>query len=110
MERVTRSYVARINKTNGERGYINVNNFNGMPSVQTSIDDAKGFEERTDARTLMQGLNLINQAVKGNFEYYEILRNETTNPITNGLSEEALAWFEESAEEEPVEEEEQPAE
>lgn len=109
MEQVTRFYVARINRTNGERSYININSFNGLPSAQPRIDDANGFVERKDARTVMQGLNLINQAVKGNHEYYEIRRDETTNPLTDGLSDEAKKWFEPPVEEEPVEEE-QPAE
>ena len=104
MERITRFYVARINRVNGERGYISINSFNGLPSVQSSIDDAKGFVERKNARTVMQGLNLTNQAVQGNHEYYEIRRDETTNHLTEGLSEDALKWFEEQTEEQPPEE------
>lgn len=103
MERITRFYVARINRVNGERGYININGFNGLPSTQNNIDDANGFVERSTAKTVMQALNLINGAVKGNFEYYEIKRDETTKHLTEGLSEEALKWFKEQTEEQPPE-------
>lgn len=109
MEKVTRFYVARVNVTNGEISYINVNRFNGLPSAQANIDDAEGFVERKDARSVVQSMNLINKAVKGNYEYYDVRRDETTNPFIDQLSDEAKKWFEEPSEEEPVEEE-QPAE
>ena len=105
MERITRYYIGRVNVTNGNKDFINSNSFNGLPSAQPSIDDARGFSDRTDARTAMYGLTQFNKGVKGNYEYYEVIRDETTRKLTDQLSDEAKRWFEEQSEEGPPTEE-----
>ena len=104
--RIQRYYVTRINKENGEIGYITIERFDELPRARTSIDDVVGYEDVGVARRIVARLNQISEEIDGKFEYYDTRRDENTFPNLNNLSDEAKKWFEQEEEEEtPVEEE-----
>ena len=107
--RVTRYYLTRINKENGEVTYITIENYDQLPRTRVTIDEAVGYEDFGVARRICARLNNISEEINGRYEYFDTRRDENTFPNTNGLSEEALKWLNDEEEEE-VPEEEQPAE
>ena len=109
--RVTRYYLTRINKENGEVTYITIESYDQLPRTRHTIDEAIGYEDAPTARGICTRLNQMSELINGRYEYFDTRRDENTFPNTNGLSEEALRWLngeEEVPEEDP--EEEQPAE
>lgn len=106
--RVTRFYVTRINKDNGEVNYITIENYDQLPRTRQAIDESVGYEDAGVARGICQRMNQISNLINGRYEYFDTRRDENTFPNTTGLSEEALKWLNPEEEEEP--EEEQPAE
>lgn len=105
-ERIKRYYITRINKENGEIGYITIERFDELPRARASIDDVIGYDDVATARGAATRLNQISELIGGKFEYYETRRDENTFPNLNNLSDEAKKWFEQEEEEEtPVEEE-----
>ena len=98
--RVQRFYLTRINKENGEVTYVTIENFDQLPRTRQSVDEATGYEEASTARRICARLNQISEDVGGRYEYFDTRRDENTFPNTNGLSEDALKWFNEDA---PVE-------
>ena len=107
--RVTRFYVTRINKDNGEVNYITIENYDQLPRTRQAIDESVGYEDASTARSICQRMNQISNLINGRYEYFDTRRDENTFPNTTGLSEEALKWLNDEEEEE-VPEEEQPAE
>ena len=106
--RVTRHYLTRINKENGEVTYITIESYDQLPRTRHTIDEAVGYEDASTARGICTRLNQISDLINGRYEYFDTRRDENTFPNTSGLSEEALKWLNPEEEEEP--EEEQPAE
>lgn len=105
-ERIQRYYITRINRENGEIGYITIERFDELPRARVSIDEVNGYEDSATARGLVARLNQIDGYIGGKFEYYDTRRDENTFPNINNLSDEAKKWFEQEEEEEtPVEEE-----
>ena len=104
-ERIQRYYITRINKENGEIGYVTIERFDELPRARTSIDDVNGYEDATMTNRVVARLNQISEEISGKFEYYPTRRDENTFPNLNNLSEEAKKWFE--PEEAPAEEEEE---
>src|SRR5699024_2904545 len=104
-ERIQRYYITRINRENGEIGYITIERFDELPRARTSIDDVNGYEDAATARCIVARLNQIDRYISGKFEYYDTRRDENTFPNLNNLSDEAKKWFE--TEEAPAEEEEE---
>lgn len=102
--RVTKYYLTRINKQNGEVNYVTIENFDQLPRTRQSIDEAIGYEKASTARAICTRLNQINELINGRYEYFDTRRDENTIPNTNGLSEDALKWFKEQTEEQPPEE------
>ena len=100
--RVTRYYLTRINKENGEVTYVTIENFDQLPRTRQTVDEAVGYEEASTARSLCTRLNQISELINGRYEYFDTRRDENTFPNTTGLSEEALKWLN------PEEEEEEP--
>lgn len=105
-ERIQRYYITRINKENGEIGYVTIERFDELPRARTSIDDVNGYEDATMTNRVVARLNQISEEISGKFEYYPTRRDENTFPNLNNLSEEAKKWFEPEAEA-PAEEEEE---
>lgn len=103
-ERIQRYYITRINKENGEIGYITIERFDELPRARASIDDVNGYDDAATARGTATRLNQISELIGGKFEYYDTRRDENTFPNLNGLSDEAKKWFE-PEEEAPAEEE-----
>ena len=108
--RVTRFYVTRINKDNGEVNYITIENYDQLPRTRQAIDESVGYEDAPTARGICTRLNQISELINGRYEYFDTRRDENTFPNTNGLSEEALKWLNDEEESEETPEEEQPAE
>ena len=110
--RVQRYYLTRINKENGEVTYVTIENFDQLPRIRQSIDEATGYEDAALARRICARMNLISEDINGRYEYFDTRRDENTIPNTNGLSEEALRWIngEEEVPEEDAPVEEEPAE
>ena len=103
--RIQRYYITRINKENGEIGYITIERFDELPRVRASIDDVNGYDDAGVARRIVARLNQISEEIDGKFEYYDTRRDENTFPNLNNLSDEAKKWFEQEEEEEEEEEE-----
>ena len=108
--RVTRYYLTRINKENGEVTYVTIESYDQLPRTRQTVDEAIGYEDAPTARGICTRLNQISELINGRYEYFDTRRDENTFPNTNGLSEEALKWFNYEEEEEVPGEEEQPAE
>src|SRR5699024_253474 len=104
--RIQRYYVTRINKENGEIGYITIERFDELPRVRASIDDVNGYDDAGVARRIVARLNQISEEIDGKFEYYDTRRDENTFTNLNNLSNEAKKRFEQEDEEEAPEEEE----
>ena len=107
--RIQRYYITRINRENGEIGYITIERFDELPRARVSIDEVNGYEDSATARGIVARLNQIDGYIGGKFEYYDTRRDENTFPNLSGLSENALKWFRDE-EEAPEEEEEEQVE
>ena len=105
-ERIQRYYITRINRQNGEIGYITIERFDELPRARTSIDDVSGYDNAATTNLIVARLNQISEEIGGKFEYYTTRRDENTFPNITNLSEEAKKWFE-TTEEAPAEEEEE---
>src|SRR5699024_755814 len=102
--RIQRYYITRINRENGEIGYITIERFDELARARVSIDEVDRYEDSATARGIVARLNQIDGYIGGKFEYYDTRRDENTFPNLNNLSDEAKKWFEQEDEEEEEEE------
>src|SRR5699024_4140059 len=103
--RIQRYYITRINRENGEIGYITTERFDELPRGRVFIDEVNGYEDSATARDIVARLNQNDRYIGGKLEYYDTRRDENTFPNLNNLSDEAKKWFEQEDEEEEEEEE-----
>src|SRR5699024_2598187 len=81
--RIQRYYITRINRENGEIGYITIERFDELPRARVSIDEVNGYEDSATARGIVARLNQIDGYIGGKFEYYDTRRDENTFPNLN---------------------------
>lgn len=89
-ERTEKYYVVKVSKNNERIMYVNMNQYNGL-LTEREDKEGMGFDDATDAQTLVGYLNKLYEQYSMDFHCYRVSNVENSTHIIRNLPEEYQA-------------------
>lgn len=89
-ERTEKYYVVKVSKNNERIMYVNMSQYNGL-LTEREVKEGMGFDDATDAQTLVGYLNKLYEQYGMDFHCYRVSNVENSTHIIRNLPEDYQA-------------------